>query len=175
MSIVTYRSQTHAMSLLGNEATLPARLSNALVGYASYLGMTFWPHPLAVLYPFVKHPPGQPAAAAALLAAITVAVLWPLRRRRYLAVGWFWYLGTLVPVIGLVQVGFQSIADRYTYLPLIGIFIMAAWGAADLTAAWSARAATALDPRGRRRPGCGRGPNPPTTPLLVRQRAALHP
>ncbi|MGO8688515.1 MAG: tetratricopeptide repeat protein [Thermoguttaceae bacterium] len=140
VSIVTYRSQTHAMSLLGNEATLPARLSNALVGYASYLGMTFWPYPLAALYPFVKHPPWQAAAAAALLAAITAAVLWPLRRRRYLAVGWFWYLGTLVPVIGLVQVGFQSIADRYTYLPLIGIFIMAAWGAADLTAAWSARA-----------------------------------
>ena len=177
VSIVTYRSQTHAMSLLGNEATLPARLSNALVGYASYLGMTFWPYPLAALYPFVKHPPWQAAAAAA-----------PAWRRSprpssgrsaagsYLAVGWFWYLGTLVPVIGLVQVGFQSIADRYTYLPLIGIFIMAAWGAADLTAAWSARARrTALDPRGRRRPGCGRGPNPPTTPLLVRQRTALHP
>jgi tetratricopeptide (TPR) repeat protein len=139
--VKTYLSQIGAMSLLGDKATFSARLSNALVGYVNYLGMTFWPRPLAVLYPFVDdRPPWQPLAAAVLLAAITVAVLGPLRRRRYLAVGWFWYLGTLVPVIGLVQVGVQSIADRYTYLPLIGIFIMAAWGAADLTAAWSVRA-----------------------------------
>ena len=127
MSIVTFLSQTTAMVLLGEKAIPSARISNALVGYVSYLGMTLWPRPLAVLYPFVKHPLWQPLAAAALLAAIMAAVLGPLRRRRYLAVGWFRYLGTLVPVIGLVQVGMQSIADRYTYLPLIGIFIMVAW------------------------------------------------
>jgi tetratricopeptide (TPR) repeat protein len=141
ISIVTCKCQTGAMGLMDTEATFPARLSNAVVGYVSYLGMTFWPRSLAVFYPFVSHRPlWQPLAAAALLAAITAAVLWPLRGRRWLAVGWFWYLGTLVPVIGLVQVGTQSIADRYTYLPLIGIFIMAAWGVADLTAAWSAAA-----------------------------------
>ncbi len=141
VSIVTWLTQRGAMELLGTEITFVQRLSNALVGYVSYLGMTLWPRPLAVFYPFVRDRPlWQPLAAAVFLAAVTLSVLGPLRRRRYLAVGWFWYLGTLVPVIGLVQVGRQSIADRYTYLPLIGIFIMAAWGAADLSAAWPRRA-----------------------------------
>ena len=170
VSIVTCLAQRGAMLLLGSEATFFRRLCNALVGYVSYLGMTLWPRPLAVLYPFAHDRPlWQPLAAAVFLAAVTAAVLGPLRRRRYLAVGWFWYLGTLVPVIGLVQVGRQSIADRYTYLPLIGIFIMAAWGAADLTAAWPRLAKTTpLDSAGHRRAGRGHGPNPPATRLLVR-------
>ena len=176
VSIVTYRSQTHAMSLLGNEATLPARLSNALVGYASYLGMTFWPYPLAALYPFVKHPPWQAAAAAALLAAITAAVLWPLRRRPLPG-------RRLVLVSGNPGAGDRPGAGRHPidrrplhlYAPDWHLH-HGGLGRRRLDGRMvRPRTATALDPRGRRRPGCGRGPNPPTTPLLVRQRAALHP
>ena len=73
-------------------------------------------------------------AAGFVLSAITVFVLWNLRRRPYLAVGWFWYLGTLVPVIGLIQVGAQGMADRYTYIPMIGVTIMVVWGGAELAA-----------------------------------------
>src|SRR5262249_57845282 len=101
----------------------------------------FWPLQLCVFYP---HPVGglswvQAAGAAALLATVTVVVVWLARRYPYLAVGWLWYLGTLVPVIGLVQVGGQARADRYTYVPLIGIFILVAWGGADLLARWPYR------------------------------------
>ena len=111
------------------------RLANAAVAYVAYLGKTIWPAGLAIFYP---HPLSVPvakwAAAAAGLVVMTVAVLLAGRHRPYLAVGWLWYVGTLVPVIGLVQVACQAMADRYTYIPLIGIFIMAAWGLADLAA-----------------------------------------
>src|SRR5262249_19581180 len=97
-----------------------------------------WPAHLAVYYP---HPGAAVSGAGALgagalLALITVLVLGPGRRRPYLAVGWLWYLGTLVPVIGLVQVGGQALAGRYPYVALIGIFLLLTWGAADLAAAW---------------------------------------
>jgi protein O-mannosyl-transferase len=119
-----------------DKVLLGDRIANALLAYASYIGKMFWPAKLAALYPLPKHyDPLAVAGVAILLAAISVAVLWGARRgRRYLAVGWFWYLGTLVPVIGLVQVGSQSMADRYTYLPLVGLFVITAWGAADLAA-----------------------------------------
>jgi len=115
---------------------LAARLGNAVVSYLQYLAKTVWPVDLAVFYP---HPVGALAAgkillAAAALAAVTAAAIYAGRRLPYLAVGWFWYLGTLVPVIGIVQVGLQAMADRYTYVPLIGIFIAAAWGVSDLLA-----------------------------------------
>src|SRR5208337_1542954 len=115
---------------------LGARLSNALVAYVSYLVKMLWPRNLAVFYP---HPlsgfPGwQIAGAGLLLAGVTALVLRGARRYPYLPVGWFWYLGTLAPVIGIVQVGAQAMADRYTYLPLIGVFIILAFGAADLGA-----------------------------------------
>ena len=113
-----------------------ARVSNALVSYARYLGKTFWPERLAVFYPRAELPRWEVAAAALLLCAITALVLWQARRLPWLAVGWFWFLGTLVPVIGLVQVGSQAMADRYTYVPLVGIFIVVAWGAARLAGAW---------------------------------------
>jgi tetratricopeptide (TPR) repeat protein len=109
------------------------RISNALLSYIKYLGKTFWPTDLAVFYP---HPDSIPAltiiAAAACLLFVSAAAVLTLRTRPYFAVGWFWYLGTLVPVIGLVQVGAQSMADRYTYIPLIGIFIVIAWACGDL-------------------------------------------
>jgi len=112
----------------------PARLGNAVWSYLAYLGHAIFPVRLAALYPHLREnlPWWQPAAAAAILLAIT---LWALTRRRpYLAVGWFWYLGMLVPVIGLVQVGGQAMADRYTYLPAIGVTLAAVWAAADAAA-----------------------------------------
>ena len=110
----------------------PARVSNAAVAYVVYLGQTFWPAGLAVFYPHVERPLGQAAAAAIFLLGVTALAIWQIRRRPYLAVGWFWYLGTLVPVIGLVQVGKQAMADRYTYLPLVGVFIAMVWSLVDL-------------------------------------------
>jgi tetratricopeptide (TPR) repeat protein len=110
------------------QVALPARLANAVVAYAQYLVDTFWPARLAMLYPMPDaHPPAIVAGSAAVLLAVTAgAVLWA-RRWPHLIVGWLWYLGTLVPVIGIVAVGEQSRADRYTYFPLIGVFVMIAW------------------------------------------------
>jgi tetratricopeptide (TPR) repeat protein len=119
---------------------LVPRMKNAIVAYVSYLGDMFWPAGLAVIYPFPAFIPlWQVAAAGATLVAVTMLTLWWLRRYPFLAVGWFWYLGTLVPVIGLVQVGMQARADRYTYIPLIGIFLMVAWGVPELTRRWHMR------------------------------------
>ncbi|NRA02364.1 MAG: tetratricopeptide repeat protein [Myxococcales bacterium] len=113
---------------------LEARLPNSLTAYALYIRDLVFPNNLAVLYPFPTSPPPlwQPGLALVLVAGVSVAIATVGRSRRYLAVGWLWYLGTLLPVIGLVQVGFQTRADRYTYLPSIGLLIMVAWGAADL-------------------------------------------
>jgi tetratricopeptide (TPR) repeat protein len=116
---------------------LSLRLENALISYAAYLGQTFWPSHLAVFYPYPLSPaPWQAVAALLVVAGISLLALLTLRTRPYLAVGWLWYLGTLVPVIGLVQVGSQSRADRYTYIPMTGIAIMLAWGAADAARKW---------------------------------------
>jgi protein O-mannosyl-transferase len=108
------------------------RLENAIVAYAVYIAKTLWPSNLAVLYPYPALPLWQVAFGALILAALSLAALLAWRRRPYLAVGWLWYLGTLVPVIGLVQVGSQSRADRYMYLPLVGLAIMLAWTLDDL-------------------------------------------
>jgi tetratricopeptide (TPR) repeat protein len=114
------------------------RLANALVSYVSYMGKMIWPRDLAVLYP---HPGAsltiwQAAGAGLMLLCVSIAVIRLAKRYPYLAVGWLWYLGTLVPVIGLVQVGAQAMADRFTYVPLIGLFIMISWGFAGLLARW---------------------------------------
>jgi hypothetical protein len=116
-----------------DERPLPLRLANAVVAYAVYLRQAVWPSGLAPFYPFPEHgwPAWQVAGAAVLLVTIT-AIAWRQRRRRpYLLVGWLWYVGTLVPVIGLVSVGDQARADRFTYLPLIGVFIAVAWTVCD--------------------------------------------
>ncbi len=112
---------------------LKLRVANAFISYAGYIGKTIWPARLAILYP---HPLNrvelwQPIVCFLILTGVTAAVC--SARKRYLTVGWLWFVGTLVPVIGLVQIGVQSMADRYTYLPLVGIFIMVAWGAAELS------------------------------------------
>src|SRR5262249_35461192 len=136
---VTFYAQQLGEAVSSFERTsLSARLTNALVAYASYLGKTFWPIHLAVFYPHLRAdlPMTWVVLSGLLLAGITVLVLGPGRRWPYLAVGWLWYLGTLVPVIGLVQVGGQSMADRYTYVPSIGLFLMLCWSGADLVAAW---------------------------------------
>lgn len=109
-----------------------ARLANALVAYVKYLGRCFWPTNLAVLYPYETISAGAAIGAFVLLAAITATVIVLRRTAPYLAVGWFWFLGTLVPVIGIVQIGSQSMADRYTYFPYIGLFVAIVWGVADL-------------------------------------------
>jgi Tfp pilus assembly protein PilF len=117
------------------------RISNALVSFVAYMGKMFWPLDLAVFYP---HPGSElqiwkPAAAGLFLLIISAVALWITHRYRYVLVGWLWYLGTLVPVIGLVQVGEQAMADRYTYVPLIGLFIVVVWGFADLVKGWRSR------------------------------------
>ncbi|MDB4433112.1 sulfatase-like hydrolase/transferase [bacterium] len=112
------------------------RLDNAVVSYVDYLWKTLVPKDLAAFYPFpdAPHPVWQFAAALSLLIGISALVVWTLREHRYPAVGWLWFLGTLVPTIGLVQVGDQALADRYTYVPLIGLFIAVSWGIHDVLA-----------------------------------------
>jgi len=112
---------------------LALRIENALVSYVAYIGKMVWPLRLSVMYPYPQAIPfWQAAGAALLLAGISFLAVLQARHRPWLPVGWFWYLGTLVPVIGLVQVGIQSMADRYTYVPLVGLFIAVAWGVPDL-------------------------------------------
>ncbi len=128
-SIITYSAQSRSGAVVSEE-TIPlfARLTNAAVAVARYLGKTLWPEKLAVFYPHpVVWPWPQVAGAALLAAAIAVLVVRAQPRRPYLLTGWFWFLGTLVPVIGIVQVGEQSMADRYTYWPLIGVFLGLVW------------------------------------------------
>lgn len=126
---------------------LPLRVVNALVAYAKYLALAAWPRHLAVFYPHPGSalPAGQIGLSVVALILVS-AFAWVLRGRApYVAVGWAWYLLTLVPVIGLVQVGMQAMADRYTYVPLIGIFILVAWGVPDaLGRVFSVRAQRAV-------------------------------
>jgi tetratricopeptide (TPR) repeat protein len=136
--IITYiaQSQGKAVVPLGNMSVGP-RLSNALVSYAIYLEKAVWPSSLAVFYPHPATigagiPAWKIAGAVLLLAGISFLALRERRRRPYLAAGWLWYLGTLVPVIGFVQVGAAAHSDRYTYVPLIGVFLAVAWGVPEL-------------------------------------------
>jgi len=109
------------------------RIANSLISYTRYLGKIFWPANLAVFYPYDKSPPAwQVLGAATLITAITWAAVYFRRQRPYFIVGWLWFLGTLVPAIGLIQVGTQSMADRYTYVPALGIFIALVWSVAAL-------------------------------------------
>jgi tetratricopeptide (TPR) repeat protein len=133
-SIVTFMVQQRGgtVSSIG-QIPIHLRVENALVSYVVYIVKLFWPAKLAVFYPYSNESLSWQGIAAGLgLAAVTALVLRAVAPRPYLAVGWLWYLGTLLPVIGLVQVGDQSRADRYTYVPMIGISIMLAWGIAEL-------------------------------------------
>jgi tetratricopeptide (TPR) repeat protein len=129
--VVTYAVQAGAMGRLAH-LSLPERLANAALSYLRYLAMTVWPAQLGVFYPMpARIDLAQGALAAALLLAGSAAVLRWAQRAPWLFTGWFWYVGTLVPVIGIVQVGGQSHADRYTYVPLIGIFIAVVWAVGE--------------------------------------------
>jgi Tfp pilus assembly protein PilF len=131
---LTVTKNTGAMESL-KALTLGERVSNAFVAYARYLGKTFWPLNLALPYPHPGHwPPYDVVAAASLMAGLSIIVIWQAQSRPYLAFGWFWFLGTLVPVLGVVQWGIQSMADRYTYIPLIGIFVAFVWGVTEASA-----------------------------------------
>jgi tetratricopeptide (TPR) repeat protein len=136
-AVITFVAQSHdrAVRTLA-DAPVALRLSNALVSYAKYLLLTFWPNDLAVYYPFAGIPAWQIIGAAFLLIGITVFCVSQRRIRPYLVVGWLWFLGTLVPVIGIVQVGGQTMADRYFYIPSIGLFIALVFGLADVAKSW---------------------------------------
>jgi protein O-mannosyl-transferase len=133
-SVVTIIAQRGAMQPIWRIG-FAARLGNSAIAYVEYIRQMFWPKDLAVMYPWYAErlQPSSIALAAALLAIIFLAV-WLLRRHRYLATGWLWYLIMLVPVIGILHVGNQSSADRYTYLPLIGLFVAVTWGISELMA-----------------------------------------
>jgi len=130
--VVTYLTQDEAIVSL----PMGLRAGNALMSYIRYIGKIFYPTPLAVLYPFDTngYPLWETWGCLLLLLAVTTVVILERRRYRFLFMGWFWYLGTLVPVIGLVQVGVQAMADRYMYLPGIGIYIIVAWLAGEISA-----------------------------------------
>jgi len=132
-SMITYSVQQSGGAFWSSAVLpLPLRLENALMVYSRYLSKIFWPVDLALIYPY---PHRWPAilllCAAVMLAAWSALFLWRVRRNPYLLTGWLWFLGTLVPTIGLVQVGVQSMADRYLYLPGIGLFMAIAWGLND--------------------------------------------
>ena len=121
------------------QLTLGDRVANALVAYVAYLKQLIWPTNLAVVYPFPQGGWTMQQAGLALMALLIISVALFITRRRYpfLLVGWLWFLGMLVPMIGIVQVGLQARADRYTYLPHIGLYLLATWGAWELFKRWN--------------------------------------
>jgi tetratricopeptide (TPR) repeat protein len=136
-SVVTYFTQRSITTVLA----APLAPQNALLSYVTYIRQMFWPVRLAIFYPYPRSIEASEAAAAGavILSVSALAIyLWRVRPRvaPYFITGWFWYLGTLVPVIGLVQVGRQSHADRYTYIPMVGLLMILAWGAADVVGKW---------------------------------------
>lgn len=138
-ALITLKAQESGGALLksGGHPFL-VNAGNAVISYAAYIGKMFWPAELALFYPFdpARVTALKVAGAVLLLAALTLLVLARARKRPYLVFGWFWYLVTLIPVIGFVKVGGQSMADRYTYVPLIGLFLMLAWGGGEAAAKW---------------------------------------
>ena len=136
-SFITVLAQKQAIVPIELEP-LKVRLANALLSYWLYLGKMIWPSRLAVFYPHSGAGISGWGVIAAVLALVSGSILACSKARKYpyLPVGWFWYLGTLVPVIGLVQVGEQAMADRFTYIPSIGFFLIIVWGTRDLTARW---------------------------------------
>ena len=119
---------------------LNVRIANALLSYAAYLGKAFWPHNLAILYPYPDAiPVWHLAVSTVLLGFISLWAIKTIRKHPYVIVGWLWYLLILVPVIGIVQVGIQAMADRYASIPLVGIFIILVWGVSDVSSDWDHR------------------------------------
>jgi tetratricopeptide (TPR) repeat protein len=139
VSIVVYFAQKGGGQFL-LRLPLSFRLETALMGYARYLGKMFWPVDFSVLYPYPDYwPVGQLLFATALILGMSVLAFVFRRQRPYLLVGWLWYLGTLVPVIGLIPLGAQSMSNRYTYIPMIGIVLLVVWAIDDLSKRWRGR------------------------------------
>jgi len=140
--IITFLAQRN-IGAVESLTSLPLkfRVANAFVSYVKYITKAIWPDQLVVFYPHPGNtlPMWQGVMAGLLIIAVTYIAVRLLRKYPYLATGWFWFLGTLVPVIGLLQVGGQAMADRYTYLPLIGIYIIITWGVSDLASQWRFR------------------------------------
>ncbi len=134
-SVITYYVQQKGGAVSSLQIVpVSVRITNALISYAEYLDKTLWPRELAVFYPYPDTVLLSKALGAALIVLfISIFAIYLIKRVPYLFVGWFWYLGTLIPVIGLVQVGIQASADRYTYLPLIGIFLIVSWGVEEMS------------------------------------------
>jgi tetratricopeptide (TPR) repeat protein len=137
-SLVTFSVQQKGGAVAGLTVGLGYRLSNALVSYVGYLCKIVYPAHLALVYPAPPNgwPLWKPVICLLLLVLVSIFILYYGKQRPYLPVGWAWYLVTLVPVIGLVQIGVQAMADRYSYLPSVGVFILLSWGAAELAAPW---------------------------------------
>lgn len=131
---LTYYASLYVQDIYSLESwSFIKRISNAVFSYALYVKKLFWPNDLSVFYPLADVAPGKVALSAVLVLAITFFVLKNFRKYPFLFVGWFWFVGTLVPVIGLVQVGSQAMADRYAYVTFIGLFLILAWGAGQLS------------------------------------------
>jgi protein O-mannosyl-transferase len=141
VGIVTFLSSFHGdVTISIDKLPLTDRLANAVVSYAKYLGKMFWPENLAVFYPYPKEfGLFQIIGAVLLLSVLSCLAIFSARKYRYVLMGWLWYLGTLVPVIGLIQVGKQAMADRYAYISMIGLSIIIAWGIPDLLRGWQQR------------------------------------
>jgi hypothetical protein len=136
-ALITMKVEADATAATQLKLPLWVHFGNAAISYVQYLGKAFWPANLALVYPHPELGISVSAAAlsaGAIIAVTTLAVIF--RRRRPLFVGWFWFLGTLVPMIGLVQIGVHAMADRYAYIPLLGIFVIVCWGVADLMKVW---------------------------------------
>ena len=138
MSIVTFLVQKQGGAVMAvGDYPLDNRVENALMAYCRYTGKFLWPADLAAFYPHVSHwPMAEVLLAGVILCGSTALFVWGRQRFPFLLMGWLWFVGTLVPVIGLVQVGEQSMADRYTYFPSLGLFILVIWGAAELARCW---------------------------------------
>ena len=142
MSVVTFMAQKQGGAVRSVEyLPLGARVGNALISYCRYLGKMFWPTDLAVFYPHPWYwPLGKVLLAGMILSSISVLLFVKRSRYPYSLMGWLWFVGTLVPVIGLVQVGGQAMADRFTYVPSLGVLILSVWGAYELVRGWHYRA-----------------------------------
>jgi len=141
VGIVTFLSSFHGdVTISIDKLPIVDRVANAVVSYAKYLGKMFWPESLAVFYPYSREFGSfQIIGAVLLLSVISCLAIFMAHKYRYALMGWLWYLGTLVPVIGIIQVGKQAMADRYAYVPMIGLFIIIAWGIPDLLRGWPRR------------------------------------
>jgi tetratricopeptide (TPR) repeat protein len=133
-SAVTYFTQQSTGALYS--VPLALRMANVFISYVTYIRQTLWPTRLAFFYPYHSIPPRQVVFSLTIVLGVSALAIWAWRRQPYFTVGWFWFIGTLIPVVGVVQAGRQAHADRYMYVPMIGLLLILAWGAADVVQQW---------------------------------------